>query len=72
MQVHSVHAASVETNEPLVRKEVEASADRLGVLDVDPDLSPHADHLRYRFNQYQTKKELIEKYEGSLEEFSEG
>ncbi|KAL2612944.1 hypothetical protein R1flu_024636 [Riccia fluitans] len=72
MPVHSVYAASVETNEPIVRKDVEASAGRLGVLDVDPDLGPHADHLYYRFEQYRTKKELIEKYEGSLEEFSEG
>ncbi|CAM6098956.1 unnamed protein product [Calypogeia fissa] len=71
-RIYSVNAASVETNEPIVRKEVEASADRLGVLDVDPILEPHKEHLLYRFREYKARKEAFEKFEGSLEEFSLG
>lgn len=71
-RVYSVNATSVETNEPIVRKEVEASADRLGVLDVDPDLAPHKEHLLYRFREFKARKEAFEKFEGGLEDFSLG
>jgi hypothetical protein len=71
-RVYSVNAASVETDEPKVRKEVEASADRLGVLDVDSQLAAHKEHLLYRFEQFNAKKEAFDKYEGGLEEFALG
>jgi hypothetical protein len=45
---------------------------RLGVFDVDPLLTPYADHLNYRYGQYIKFKESIKKYEGGLDQFSSG
>ncbi|KAI8016949.1 1,4-alpha-glucan-branching enzyme [Camellia lanceoleosa] len=39
-------------------------------LGTDPGLEPFIDHFRYRVKRYVDQKKLIEKYEGSLEEFA--
>ena len=46
--------------------------DDIGILRLDPSLVPFKDHLRYRTGKYVDQKKLIEKHEGSLEEFSQG
>ncbi|XP_010664077.1 1,4-alpha-glucan-branching enzyme 1, chloroplastic/amyloplastic isoform X2 [Vitis vinifera] len=46
--------------------------EHIGILDTDPGLEPFKDHFRYRMRRYVEQKELIEKYEGSLEEFAQG
>lgn len=46
--------------------------EHIGILDTDPGLEPFKDHFGYRMRRYVEQKELIEKYEGSLEEFAQG
>ncbi|PKU76565.1 1,4-alpha-glucan-branching enzyme, chloroplastic/amyloplastic isoform X1 [Dendrobium catenatum] len=48
------------------------NAENIGVLSVDPSLEPYKDHFIYRSKRYFEQKALIEKYEGSLEEFAQG
>lgn len=45
---------------------------QLEIFDVDPSLEKSKDHFIYRSKKYAETKSLIEKYEGSLEEFSQG
>ncbi|WOL17268.1 hypothetical protein Cni_G26057 [Canna indica] len=45
---------------------------RLGIFDVDPSLEKFKDHFNYRLKKFEETKSLIEKFEGSLEEFSQG
>lgn len=45
---------------------------KLGVMEVDPMLTAHQDHLQYRFREYMKRKTEIEKVEGSLENFAKG
>ncbi|KAF8405530.1 hypothetical protein HHK36_010437 [Tetracentron sinense] len=51
---------------------VEDDAENIGIMGLDPGLKPYEDHLRYRSRRYIEQKNLIEKYEGSLEEFAQG
>ncbi|OAY63014.1 1,4-alpha-glucan-branching enzyme, chloroplastic/amyloplastic, partial [Ananas comosus] len=51
---------------------VEEEIQHLGIFDVDPSLGQFKDHFVYRWNKYIEQKSLIEKYEGSLEEFALG
>lgn len=44
----------------------------LGIFNIDPMLEPYKEHFKYTMNRYTDQKELIEKYEGGLEEFSKG
>lgn len=43
-----------------------------GIFDLDPSLEKFKDHLIYRSKKYVEQKSLIEKFEGSLEEFAQG
>lgn len=47
-------------------------AEHIGILDTDPGLGPFKEHFRYRMRRYAEQKELIQKYEGSLEGFAQG
>jgi hypothetical protein len=40
------------------------------ILENDPLLAPHADHLQYRWQQYERIKGAIVQAEGSLSEFA--
>ncbi|XP_010935254.1 1,4-alpha-glucan-branching enzyme, chloroplastic/amyloplastic [Elaeis guineensis] len=51
---------------------VEEDAEHLGIFNVDPSLEQFKDHFVYRSKRYVEQKSLIEKYEGSLEEFTQG
>lgn len=55
-----------------VMKTTEEDAETLGIFTVDPTLVPYKDHFTYRSKRYVEQKALIEKHEGSLEEFSQG
>jgi len=47
-------------------------AEKIGILHVDLSLEQFKDHLTYRSKRYREQKALIDKYEGSLEEFAQG
>lgn len=51
---------------------IEEDTERVAVLDLDPGLRPYKDHFGYRMKRYISQKMLIEKYEGSLEDFAQG
>lgn len=51
---------------------IEEDAEHLGIFNVDPSLEQFKDHFAYRSKRYIERKSLIEKYEGSLEEFAQG
>lgn len=51
---------------------VKEDAEHLGIFNVDPSLEQFKDHFTYRSKRYMEQKSLIEKYEGSLEEFAQG
>ena len=40
------------------------------VVRLDPDLAPHADHLKYRWRRFLETKAAIEAAEGSLANFA--
>lgn len=46
--------------------------EKLKVLEVDPYLTPHQTHLKYRVREYLKRRMEIDKYEGSLEDFAKG
>ncbi|KAL6782734.1 SBE1 [Auxenochlorella protothecoides x Auxenochlorella symbiontica] len=48
------------------------SGSELRVLEVDPMLQSHAEHLRYRYQQYQNTRGSIERHAGSLLNFARG
>ncbi|KAF7140267.1 hypothetical protein RHSIM_Rhsim06G0006900 [Rhododendron simsii] len=51
---------------------IEDDNEKIGLFSIDPGLEPFKDHFRYRLKRYEDQKKLIEKYEGSLEEFAQG
>lgn len=65
-------SASLKSTEPAVWHDVEYSKDGLGVVEVDPLLLSHQNHLRYRYSEFLQKKNAIDQYEGGLEQFSRG
>lgn len=69
-----VKATSLKTDKP--DKPAKPAAgheiEKLGVVEVDPMLASHQNHLRYRVREFMKRKAEIEKVEGSLEEFARG
>ncbi|KAA8528824.1 hypothetical protein F0562_036179 [Nyssa sinensis] len=65
-------ALAVLTGDNPTMTTTEDDTENIGLLGVDPGLEPYKDHLRYRLKRYVDQKILIEKYEGSLEEFAQG
>lgn len=51
---------------------IEDDTEKIGLFSIDPSLEQFKDHFRYRLKRYVDQKKLIEKYEGSLEEFAQG
>lgn len=50
----------------------EDDTENIGILSVDPSLAPFKDHFKYRVGKYIEIKKLLEKHEGSVEEFAKG
>lgn len=48
------------------------AAKNFGLFNLDTGLEPYKDHFRYRMKRYVDQKRLIEKHEGSLDDFSLG
>eukprot|EP01018_Ginkgo_biloba_P039526 Gb_16532 [translate_table: standard] len=67
----TANATTLKNDEPSMRT-VEEELENLGILKGDPFMVPHKDHLQYRYRHFLQQKKMIEKYEGSLEEFSQG
>lgn len=63
--------SAVLTNETDMMQ-VEEDAETFAILDLDPGLQPYKDHFRYRMKRYMEQKRLIERYEGSVENFAQG
>ncbi|CAA7391260.1 unnamed protein product [Spirodela intermedia] len=51
---------------------IEEDVDDLGIYSLDPVLERFKGHLKYRSQKYVEQKMLIEKHEGSLENFAQG
>ena len=66
----SISAVLTESSKTMGVTEVDT--ENLGIFDVDPSLEPYKDHFRYRMKRYVDQTQLIEKYEGGLEEFAQG
>ena len=65
-----VKATSLKTDKP--DKPAGYEIEKLGVIEMDPMLAGHQNHLRYRVREFMKRKTEIEKVEGSLEEFAKG
>ncbi|XP_026394661.1 1,4-alpha-glucan-branching enzyme 1, chloroplastic/amyloplastic-like isoform X1 [Papaver somniferum] len=50
----------------------EEDTKEVDIMDLDPGMKPYKGHLEYRSRKYNEQKMLIEKHEGSLEEFAQG
>eukprot|EP00898_Chlorokybus_atmophyticus_P007345 jgi/Chlat1/7611/Chrsp64S07096 len=70
--VRCMASASSSLQEAEVQQKQLHEEEGLGVVAVDPQLAPHADHFRYRWQAYTRAKREIEEHEGGLEHFSRG
>lgn len=51
---------------------MEEDAENITLLNLDPSLKAYKDHFKYRIRRSTDQEKLIEKHEGSLEEFAQG
>ncbi|EFN60069.1 hypothetical protein CHLNCDRAFT_33566 [Chlorella variabilis] len=63
-------AAAAASAEP--RTQAATPEQGLAIIDIDPNLAAHEEHLRYRWNQYTSTLASIEQNEGSLANFAKG
>ncbi|KAH6782460.1 starch branching enzyme 2.2 [Perilla frutescens var. frutescens] len=66
----SVSAVLTDDNSATVK--MEEDVENIGLISLDPALEAYKDHFKYRITRFTDQKKLIEKYEGSLEEFAQG
>lgn len=64
--------STLKNNKSTMDRTIEDELENLAVLTVDPSLASHKAHFQYRYTKYLQQKQAIEKYEGSLEDFSQG
>ncbi|KAH7850015.1 hypothetical protein Vadar_026561 [Vaccinium darrowii] len=69
---HSSIVSAVLTDDNSTMAAIEDDTEKIGLFSIDPSLEQFKDHFRYRLKRYVDQKKLIEKYEGSLEEFAQG
>ncbi|XP_047325240.1 1,4-alpha-glucan-branching enzyme-like isoform X1 [Impatiens glandulifera] len=69
VDLYSIRAVLTDDNLTMAAEDATA---RIGLLSVDPGLESFKEHFQYRAKTYTEKKNLIEKYEGSLENFAQG
>lgn len=65
-----ISAILTDDNSTMVSEEDDK--ENIGILSTDPGLAPFKDHFEYRVRKYVERKKLLEKHEGSLEEFATG
>ncbi|KAI5660912.1 hypothetical protein M9H77_20235 [Catharanthus roseus] len=63
---------AILTDDNTAMTTIAQDTENIGLLDLDPLLKPYEAHFRYQMKRYNEQKKLIEKYEGSLEEFALG
>lgn len=68
----AISAVLTDDNLTMASREEDVETESIDLLNLDPALEPYLDHFRYRMKKYVDQKMLIEKYEGALEEFSQG
>lgn len=66
----AISAVLTDGNQTMSNTEVDTV--NPGIFSADPSLEPFKDHFRYRLKRYVDQKDLIDKHEGSLEEFAKG
>lgn len=66
------YISAVLTDKNSDMMQTEEGTETVGILDLDPGLKPYKNHFRYRMKRYIEQKNLIEKYEGSVENFAQG
>lgn len=69
---HSSAISAILTDDHSAMKTIEEGTEDIGLLGMDPGLEPYKEHFNYRIRRYIDQKKLIEKYEGSVEEFAQG
>ncbi|KAG6402412.1 hypothetical protein SASPL_134605 [Salvia splendens] len=65
-------ASEVITDNSSAVVEMEEAAENIAIFSLDPSLEAYKDHFKYRIRTFRDRKGLIEKHEGSLEEFAQG
>eukprot|EP00257_Ricinus_communis_P016703 XP_015574958.2 LOW QUALITY PROTEIN: 1,4-alpha-glucan-branching enzyme, chloroplastic/amyloplastic [Ricinus communis] len=69
---HVLTASAVMTDDSSTKTNIDEDMENIGLLSTDPGLDQFKDHFRYRVKRFIDQKQLIEKHEGGLEEFSKG
>ncbi|XP_073275116.1 1,4-alpha-glucan-branching enzyme-like isoform X2 [Primulina huaijiensis] len=71
-KVCSASVSAVLTSDSYETANMGDAAKNFGLFSLDTGLEHYKDHFRYRMKRYVDQKRLIEKHEGSLDEFSVG
>lgn len=71
MEHNAAFASLLQNGNPAVTN-TEEETENIGIMEVDPSMEQFKDHLRYRTGRYIRQRSLIEKYEGTLEQFAQG
>ncbi|OVA00600.1 Glycoside hydrolase [Macleaya cordata] len=69
---HSSAISTVLNDDHTTIVTTEVDTEDIDIMGFDPGMKPYKDHLEYRSRKYKEQKVLIEKYEGTLEEFAQG
>ncbi|KAG6402922.1 hypothetical protein SASPL_135136 [Salvia splendens] len=71
-KVNMSSASEVITDNSSAVVEMEEADENIAIFSLDPSLEAYKDHFKYRIRTFRDRKGLIEKHEGSLEEFAQG
>lgn len=71
-QVDRSFVSAVLTDKSSAEVNMEEVAENITIFSLDPSLEAYKDHFKYRIKTFTDQKRLIEKHEGSLEEFAQG
>ncbi|KAI7741948.1 hypothetical protein M8C21_024025 [Ambrosia artemisiifolia] len=71
-QIRAKHDHTVMTDDPSAMENIKSDTKNLRIMELDPGLEPYKDHFEYRMKRFSEQKMLIDRYEGSLEEFAKG
>ncbi|KAM7256311.1 hypothetical protein ACFE04_012052 [Oxalis oulophora] len=69
---HTSKMSAVLTEDDVQETDTGKDLENMAILQTDPDLESFKDHFKYRMKKYTDQKELFEKHEGGLAEFSKG
>ncbi|KAF5189125.1 1,4-alpha-glucan-branching enzyme, partial [Thalictrum thalictroides] len=69
---HNIAFATLLDNENPTMTNSQEETENIGIMGLDPGLEGFKDHLIYRTRKYVEQKDLIGKFEGSVEDFAQG